>query len=87
MERVFEPTRVITPDAMPIPTEGHIGFVKFENPYDHATLNPTWTDVDDLMPCIGDYAPYLDDDEMEHGEPKVEFVNEPFDMSRVICTT
>lgn len=46
MEQVFEPTRVITPDAMPIPKTGHVGYVHIENPYDYATLNPTWTDVD-----------------------------------------
>ena len=46
MEQVFEPTRVITPDTMPIPKTGHVGYVHIENPYDYATLNPTWTDVD-----------------------------------------
>lgn len=38
--------RVITPDSMPIPKTGHVGYVHIENPYDYATLNPTWTDVD-----------------------------------------
>lgn len=46
MEQVFEPSRVISPDAMPIPKEGHIGYVKFENPYDYATLNPRFFEVD-----------------------------------------
>ena len=48
MEQVFEPTRVITPAAMPIPTEGHIGYVKFENPYEYIGLcNPRFFEVDD----------------------------------------
>ena len=34
MEQTFEPTRLITPDAMPIPKVGNIGYVKFENPYE-----------------------------------------------------
>jgi hypothetical protein len=33
---------------------------------------------------IGDFAPYLADDEMEYGEPKVKQINEPFDTSRVV---
>lgn len=31
---------------MPVPKTGHVGYVHIENPYDYATLNPTWTDVD-----------------------------------------
>jgi hypothetical protein len=49
---------------------------------------PPLDEPEDLMPSVGDFAPYLDDEEMEnHDDVKIEFVNEPFDMSRVICTT
>jgi hypothetical protein len=40
----------------------------------------------DFEPMIGDFAPYLADDEMEYGEPKVKQINEPFDTSRVHFT-
>ena len=47
MEQNFEPTRVITPDAMPIPKTGHIGYVHIENPYDYVgQTKPEWSDVD-----------------------------------------
>ena len=43
----FEPSQIITPDDYPLPKEGHIGYVKFENPYEYIGLcEPQWGDVD-----------------------------------------
>ena len=40
------------------------------------------------MPSVGDFAPYLDDEvTVNLDDVKVEFVNEPFDMSKVILST
>lgn len=48
MEQTFEPTKLIIPDAMPIPKVGNIGYVKFENPYEYiGETNPQWIDVDE----------------------------------------
>jgi len=43
---------------------------------------------EDFYPAIGDFAAYLDDDETDGcSDIRIETINEPFDMSRVICTT
>ena len=42
---------------------------------------------EDFYPTMGDFAAYLDDDETDGcSDIRIETVNEPFDMSRVICT-
>lgn len=47
MTETFEPTTIINPGNYPIPKEGYIGYVKFENPYEYIGLcNPKWGDVD-----------------------------------------
>ena len=44
----FRPKCVITPDDYPLPKEGHIGYVKFENPNDYVgETEPRWFDVDE----------------------------------------
>lgn len=41
-------TTAINPETMPIPKEGHIGYVKFENPNDYVRESePRWIDVDE----------------------------------------
>ena len=52
----FEPSQIITPDDYPLPKEGHIGYVKFENPNDYVgETEPRWFD-DELMPTVGVYC-------------------------------
>lgn len=47
MAETFEPTTIISPGDYPIPKEGRIGYVKFENPYEYIGLcTPQWGDVD-----------------------------------------
>lgn len=47
MEQLFKPTRVITPDAMPIPKEGTVGYVHIENvDYEGPEIEPKFFDVD-----------------------------------------
>ena len=49
VNEAFRPKCVIEPVLMPIPKEGHIGYVKFENPQEYAELcEPQWGDVDDF---------------------------------------
>lgn len=44
----FETSQIITPDDYPLPKEGHIGYVKFENPQEYAELcEPRFFDVDE----------------------------------------
>jgi len=90
----FEPSQIITPDDYPLPKEGHIGYVKFENPQEYAELcERQWGDVDDMGDldddCFGVIYPAILDeiDPLHDSEPEVEIVNAPFDMAKVICTT
>lgn len=41
----------------------------------------------EMVPFVTDYVPYLDDDETEDGEVKIGFSKEPFDLSKVLCST
>ena len=44
----FQPKCVIDPVLMPIPKEGTVGYVKFENPNDYVgETEPRWFDVDE----------------------------------------
>ncbi len=44
----FEPSQIITPDDYPLPKEGTVGYVKFENPNDYVgETEPRWFDVDE----------------------------------------
>lgn len=48
MEQNFEPTTIISPGNYPTPKEGHIGYVKFENPYEYiGETKPRFFDVDE----------------------------------------
>ena len=48
MTETFEPTTIISPGDYPMPKEGHIGYVKFENPYEYIGLcKPRFFDVDE----------------------------------------
>lgn len=48
MEQNFEPTTIISPGNYTTPKEGHIGYVKFENPYEYiGETKPRFFDVDE----------------------------------------
>ena len=45
----------------------------------------TLEEMESMVPFVTDYCPYLDEDDWS--DTNVEFVNKPFDMSKVILST